>query len=106
MSINPIPGLELVRDILRDQNFVGGAATITLAIERIQELDPLRQQVQDLKAENERLREDHALLEWAEANPEPAMKEIQSWWATAGAGFREVSFNFSGAIVSAKRKTP
>lgn len=42
------------------------------------------------------------LLEWAENNPEPVIKMIYSWWATAGKGFREEWFNFRGLIEEAR----
>lgn len=46
------------------------------------------------------LRECIETMYWAENNPEEAMQGIRTYWANAGQGFREVDFNFRGAIKS------
>lgn len=43
------------------------------------------------------------LLHWAESNPKAVRASISCLWATAGAGFRELWFNFGLAIREAKK---
>lgn len=43
-------------------------------------------------------------LDWAENNPEAAMREIIGWWSTCGPGCREVKFHFRNVIDSAMER--
>lgn len=59
---------------------------------------------QSVVSETQASNEDAELWEWAATHPEAAMREISSWWATAGAGGREIRFEFRNVIRSLKRK--
>lgn len=49
---------------------------------------------------------DTELFDFAEANPEAAMKKIHAYWANCGPGWREDFFNFRGAFKAAMEDSP
>lgn len=60
-----------------------------------------RQLADETQRANTRVKKDTELLDWAENHPEFAMSRITAFWAHAGRGFREMNFNFRGAIEDA-----